>query len=119
MTGKGFKKTGSSEASSAADALMASKREVPRRDPTVALAAAAEVAPTLPPTRVELPTPLQEPLAQLNLKVKASLLDQLAEAAAREGTTQKVIVCRLLAAAGYRVHADDLSDRSNHRRRRS
>lgn len=119
MAGKGFKKTGSSEASSASDASVATKREVPRRDPTIALAAAAEVAPTLPPTRVEIQTLVQEPLAQLNLKVRASLLDQLAEAAAREGTTQKVIVCRLLAAAGYRVHADDLSDRSNHRRHRS
>ena len=48
-----------------------------------------------------------------------SLIDQLAAAAEREGTTQKVIVCRALATAGYRVHPDDLADRSNHRRRRS
>jgi hypothetical protein len=52
------------------------------------------------------------------LKVRTSLIDQLAEAANRYGTTQKVIVCRALAAAGFRVHDDDMSDRGNHRRRR-
>ncbi len=60
-----------------------------------------------------------DPVAQLNLKVRTSLIDQLAEAAGREGTTQKVIVCRALEAAGFQVHHDDLSDRGNHRRRRS
>lgn len=119
MVGKGFKKTGAAEPRSTPEAPAAAEGNVPRRDPTIALTAAATVAPTLPPTRVEPPCPPREPLAQLNLKVRASLLDQLAEAAAREGTTQKVIVCRLLASAGYRVHDDDLSDRSNHRRRRS
>ena len=89
----------------------------PRRDPAAALAAAATVAPTLPPTRVEAPAPA-DPVAQLNLKVRTSLIDQLAEAAGKEGTTQKVVVCRALAAAGFRVHEDDLSDRGNHRRRR-
>lgn len=86
-----------------------------RRDPAVALAAATAVAPTLPPTRVEARAP-SDPTAQLNLKVRTSLIDQLAEAAARGGTTQKVIVCRALAAAGFQVHEDDLADRGNHRR---
>lgn len=89
-----------------------------RRDPAAALAAAVAVAPTLPPTRVEAPAPA-DPVAQLNLKVRTSLIDQLARAAGEEGTTQKVIVCRALAAAGFRVHDDDLSDRGNHRRRRA
>jgi hypothetical protein len=90
----------------------------PRRDPAAALAAATAVAPTFPPTRMEAPVPA-DPVAQLNLKVRTSLIDQLAEAAGREGTTQKVIVCRALAKAGFRVHEDDLSDRGNHRRRRA
>jgi hypothetical protein len=76
------------------------------------------VAPTLPPTRVDA-TPPTDPIAQLNLKVRGSLIDQLSETAEREGTTQKVIVCRALAAAGYRVHPDDLADRGNHRRRKA
>ena len=118
MVGKGCKKTCAAEARSAPSASTLGERDRPRRDPTIALTAAAAVAPTLPPTRVEPPAPSRESIAQLNLKVRASLLDQLAEAAAQEGTTQKVIVCRLLAAAGYRVHDDALSDRSNHRRRR-
>jgi hypothetical protein len=90
----------------------------PRRDPAAALAAAAAVAPTLPPTRLDVTAP-QDPIAQLNLKVRTSLIDQLSQVAAREGTTQKVIVCRALSTAGYRVHPDDLADRGNHRRRKS
>ena len=89
-----------------------------RRNPTVALAAVVAVAPTLPPTRVEAPVSV-DPVAQLNLKVRTSLIDQLAEVAGKEETTQKVIVCRALAAAGFHVHDDDLSDRGNHRRRRT
>ncbi len=71
----------------------------------------------MPPTRVEASPPV-DPVAQLNLKVRTSLIDQLAAAAGKEGTTQKVIVCRALAIAGFQVHEDDLSDRGNHRRRR-
>ena len=118
MTAKGFKRaTGAPTADNEAPAAFQSPPE-PRRDPAVALAAAAAVAPTLPPTRLDATTPL-DPVAQLNLKVRTSLIDQLSQVAAREGTTQKVIVCRALSAAGYQVHPDDLADRGNHRRRRS
>lgn len=122
MSAKGFKRVGSSspseqDGSPAAGNLAASTPHGPRRDPAAALAAAATVAPTLPPTRVEAPAPA-DPVAQLNLKVRTSLIDQLADAATKDGTTQKVIVCRALAAAGFKVHDDDLSDRGNHRRRR-
>src|SRR4051794_14033962 len=72
----------------------------PRPDPATVLALAAQTAPTLPPTQI---APAQ-PVGQLNLKVKASLIDQLAERAATEGTSQKVIVCQALAAAGFDVH---------------
>jgi hypothetical protein len=121
MSAKGFKRvSGPRQAEAApleANAEGAPAPGSPRRDPAAALAAAATVAPTLPPTRVEAPAPV-DPVAQLNLKVRTSLIDQLAEAAGKEGTTQKVLVCRALAAAGFRVHEDDLSDRGNHRRRR-
>jgi hypothetical protein len=122
MSAKGFKRVGGAPPAKAVppggDAENGQAPPGPRRDPAVALAAAATVAPTLPPTRVESPAPA-DPVAQLNLKVRTSLIDQLAEAAGREGTTQKVIVCRALANAGFRVHEDDLSDRGNHRRRRA
>ena len=123
MSSKDFKRAGGPPQAGAAHpetedrgALQASGGG-PRRDPAAALAAAAAVAPTLPPTRVEAPAPV-DPIAQLNLKVRTSLIDQLAEAAGEERTTQKVIVCRALAAAGFQVHDDDLADRGNHRRRR-
>jgi hypothetical protein len=123
MSAKGFKRAGAPQQTEAASLEKAGSAPAaasggPRRDPAAALAAAAAVAPTLPPTRVEVPEPA-DPVAQLNLKVRTSLIDQLAEAAGEEGTTQKVIVCRALAAAGFRVHDDDLSDRGNHRRRRT
>jgi hypothetical protein len=121
MSAKGFKRVGGSSSEQASSPSVGSRAPSPalgpRRDPAAALAAAATVAPTLPPTRVEAPAPA-DPVAQLNLKVRTSLIDQLAGAAAKDGTTQKVIVCRALAAAGFEVHEDDLSDRGNHRRRR-
>jgi hypothetical protein len=85
-----------------------------RPDPSDVLAIAAQTAPSLPPARL---TPA-EPIGQLNLKVKASLIDQLAERANAESTSQKAIVCRALSAAGFAVHPDDLEDRTSHRRRR-
>lgn len=123
MAAKGFKRVGGPPQAEVAPPGGAGAGDAqgppsPRRDPAAVLAATAAVAPTLPPTRVEVPTPA-DPVAQLNLKVRTSLIDQLAEVAGREGTTQKVIVCRALAKAGFRVHEDDLSDRGNHRRRRA
>lgn len=121
MSAKGFKRiapTAPGRDEAAAGPGAAPPSSDPRRDPAAALAAAAAVAPTLPPTRLEAGPPA-DPIAQLNLKVRGSLIDQLAKTAEREGTTQKVIVCRALAAAGYQVHPDDLADRGNHRRRRA
>lgn len=122
MSAKGFKRVGGAPPAKAEPPERGTESPLApsssRRDPATALAAAAAVAPTLPPTRVEAPVPT-DPIAQLNLKVRTSLVDQLADVAARERTTQKVIVCRALAKAGFRVHEDDLSDRGNHRRRRA
>jgi hypothetical protein len=92
------------------------KKAFPTRpNPSEVLAIAAQTAPTLPPARL-IPA---DTVGQLNLKVRTSLIDQLAERALTEGTSQKAIVCRALAAAGFTVHPDDLEDRTNHRRRRA
>lgn len=49
-----------------------------------------------------------EELVQVNIRVRRGLGDQLADHARAEGTTQKVLVCRALAAAGFDVHPEDL-----------
>jgi ABC-type branched-subunit amino acid transport system substrate-binding protein len=83
-----------------------------------ALAAAATVAQQagLPPAalspRHSSPAPTLSPtgdeLVQLNIRVRRGLGDQLADRARAEGTTQKVLVCRALQAAGFDVHPEDL-----------
>lgn len=56
-------------------------------------------------------------LVQLNIRVRRALGDQLADRARIEGTTQKVLVCRALAEAGFEVHPDDLKATPTPRRR--
>ncbi len=56
-------------------------------------------------------------LVQLNIRVRRALGDQLADRARVEGTTQKVLVCRALAEAGFDVHSDDLKAAPSPRRR--
>lgn len=63
--------------------------------------------------------PNEEELVQLNIRVRRHLGDQLADRARSEGTTQKVLVCRALAAAGFDVTHDDLRATSAPRRRGS
>jgi hypothetical protein len=53
----------------------------------------------------------------INLRVQMALADWLAEQARAEGTTQKVIITRALAAAGAPVSPLDLTDRTPRRRR--
>lgn len=53
----------------------------------------------------------------VNLRLSVNLIDELDSAAEAEGTTRKVIITRALAAAGYRVPAHDLEDRTPRRRR--
>lgn len=76
----------------------------------------------VPPRRAEPPpAPPQEgpteEVVQLNIRVRRALGDQLADRARSERTTQKVLVCRALAAAGFEVHADDLRATPAPRRR--
>ncbi|GAA0574346.1 hypothetical protein GCM10009416_11290 [Craurococcus roseus] len=60
-----------------------------------------------------------EELVQVNIRVRRGLGDQLADRAQAEGTTQKVLICRALAAAGFAVHPDDLRAAPPPRRRGS
>jgi hypothetical protein len=79
----------------------------------------------LPPAALT-PTPTRpvaaEPdgeLVQVNIRVRRDLGDQLADRARTEGTTQKVLVCRALAASGFTVHPEDLKATPVPRRRGS
>lgn len=58
-------------------------------------------------------------LVQVNIRVRRGLGDQLADRARAEGTTQKVLVCRALAATGFTVHPEDLKATPAPRRRGS
>jgi hypothetical protein len=75
---------------------------------------AATADPTLPPAVMP-----QTGSELLTLRVSSSLLDELDAAAEKAGTTRKVIITRALAAAGYRVPAHDLEDRTPRRKRRA
>lgn len=56
-------------------------------------------------------------LVQVNIRVRRLLGDQLADRARVESTTQKVLICRALAGAGFDVHPDDLKATPAPRRR--
>jgi hypothetical protein len=90
-----------------------------------ALAAADSVAQQagLPPAALtptpDLPVatdPFDE-LVQVNIRVRRGLGDQLADRARAEGVTQKVLICRALAATGFAVHPEDLKAMPAPRRR--
>ena len=59
----------------------------------------------------------EEGLVQLNIRVRSSLGDQLADRARAEGVTQKVLVCRALKVAGFDVAEEDLRAAPAPRRR--
>ncbi len=86
----------------------------------------AALAPSAPPRPLAskeasstTPTGAGEELVQVNIRVRRGLGDQLADRARAEGTTQKVLICRALAAAGFLVHPDDLRTAPPPRRRGS
>ncbi len=68
----------------------------------------AALAPAATRPAAVTPSPGVEELVQVNIRVRRGLGDQLADRAKAEGTTQKVLICRALAAAGFAVHPDDL-----------
>ena len=79
----------------------------------------AALAPGAPHPAAGAPSPAAEELVQVNIRVRHGLGDQLADRARAEGTTQKVLICRALAAAGFAVHPDDLRATPAPRRRGS
>jgi hypothetical protein len=85
----------------------------PRLGPARMRAIAEQMAPTQPPAIV----PARRTSTLINLRVETSLADWLAQRAEGEGTTQKVIITRALAAAGAPVSPQDLEDRTPRRRR--
>jgi len=76
----------------------------------------ASLTPT--PDRSGATEPVDE-LVQVNIRVRRSLGDQLADRARAEGTTQKVLICRALAATGFTVHPEDIKAMPTPRRRGS
>lgn len=103
------------------------KSAITRPSARDALAAADAVAQQtgLPPAALS-PRPsalatetAEEELVQVNIRVRRGLGDQLADRARAEGTTQKVLLCRALAAVGFNVHPDDLKATPAPRRRGS
>lgn len=84
-----------------------------RPDAAALLELASSASPTMPPA--VMPVTGSE---MVNLRLSIALVDELDAAAEAEGTTRKVIITRALAAAGYRVPAHDLEDRTPRKRRR-
>src|SRR5450631_4385279 len=86
----------------------------PSRPDAAALRALAATAdPSMPPAVMPTGTEM------INVRLSSGLVDELDSAAAAEGTTRKVIITRALAAAGFRVPAHDLEDRTPRKRRRA
>jgi hypothetical protein len=85
----------------------------PRLEPARLREIAEQMAPTQPPAIM----PARRTSTLINLRVETGLADWLANQAKAEGTTQKVIITRALAAAGAPVSPRDLEDRTPRRRR--
>src|SRR3954466_7047063 len=80
----------------------------PRLEPARLRQIAEQMAPTQPPAIM----PAKRTSTLINLRVETTLADWLAIQAKVEGTTQKVIITRALAAAGAPVSPQDLEDRT-------
>src|SRR3954452_3202675 len=77
---------------------------------------------SLPPKAVDPPFPSSseaDEVVQVNIRVRRRLGDQLADRARKERTTQKVLICRALASAGFEVDPEDLRSVPPPRRRGS
>ena len=74
----------------------------------IAAAAGRDVPPATPRREAE-------PPVIVNIKVRPDLAYAIAERAATEGVSQKLLICRALAAYGLPVGAADLEDRTRRR----
>ena len=86
---------------------------IARLSPDALRSITARADPTQPPAVM----PAKAGSTLITLRLQTALADAIADAAAAAGTTQKVIVTRALAAAGYAVSPVDLEDRTPRRRR--
>jgi hypothetical protein len=107
------KKLKSLATSPAAPQAAATPSPSPRLQPDRLREIAEQMAPTQPPAVMA----TRRTSTLINLRVQTTLADWLADRAATEGTTQKVIITRALAAAGAPVSPQDLEDRTPRRRR--
>ena len=85
----------------------------PRLEPARLREIAEQMAPTQPPAIMS----ARRTSTLINVRIETALADWLADRAQAEGTTQKVIITRALAAAGAPVSPRDLEDRTPRRRR--
>ena len=89
----------------------------PRRpSPAEALAIATSTAPQQPPVQIAEAT--IDGSTTLNLRVKASTIKALMDAAKAQGLTMKQVVCQALDRAGLPIAPADLEDRTPRRRKR-
>ena len=78
---------------------------------------AASLSPIAQNRSLTNPTNEDAELVQVNIRVRRALGDQLADRSRMENTTQKVLICRALAGAGFEVDPDDLKTPPVARRR--
>lgn len=83
-----------------------------RLSPDETIAIATQTAPTLPPAQV----PTEDRPATLNMRLRASTIEGVSQAARARGLTIKQVVCQALAEAGIQVAPADLEDRTPKRR---
>jgi hypothetical protein len=88
-----------------------------RLSPAALREIAARADPSQPPA--VMPAPQQgQPSRLLTVRLQTPLADAIADAAEAQGITQKMVLTRALAAAGFPVSPLDLEDRTPRRRRR-
>jgi hypothetical protein len=90
---------------------------VPVPPPRLQSAQLREIAEQMAPNQPPAVMPARRTSTLVNLRIDTTLADWLADRARAEGTTQKVILTRALAAAGAPVSPQDLEDRTPRRRR--
>jgi len=93
----------------------------PARAPTpparLSPAALREIASRADPSQPPAVMPAQQGSRLLTVRLQISLADAIADAAEAQGITQKMVLTRALAAAGFHVSPLDLEDRTPRRRR--
>jgi hypothetical protein len=74
---------------------------------------AAQAQPVLPPARLS----RQDKQVAFNTRLRESTLAEIERLAREQGSSMKLVICRALQAAGVKVAAADLEDRTPRRQR--